>query len=202
MTRIALVVSDVDGTLLTKDKTLTDRARDAVQRLHKAGIGFTITSSRPAIGMRFLIEPLALWLPVGPFNGSSIVDTEMRPVEQHLIPAAAAERSLQILREFGADVWLFTADKWLIDNPSGSYVAHEQHTIRADPTIVPDLSPYLSSACKIVGASADAARRNPGVRRGCLPVFYRKHDPTLLQAALNPIVWSSRRRRAGASPWC
>ncbi len=87
MTQISLVVSDVDGTLLTKDKTLTDRAKSAVQRLHKAGIGFTITSSRPAIGMRFLIEPLALWLPVGPFNGSSIIDPEMNPVEQHLIPA-------------------------------------------------------------------------------------------------------------------
>ena len=57
MTRIALVVSDVDGTLLTKDKILTDRARDAVRRLHDAGIGFTITSSRPTLGMRFLIEP-------------------------------------------------------------------------------------------------------------------------------------------------
>src|SRR5947209_2651736 len=108
MTKISLVVSDVDGTLLTKDKTLTDRATSAVQRLHKAGVGFTITSSRPAIGMRFLIEPLALWLPVGPFNGSSIIDTEMHPVEQHLIPQAAAERSLNILREFGADVWVFT----------------------------------------------------------------------------------------------
>ena len=43
MTRIALVVSDVDGTLLTKDKTLTDGARSAVRRLHEAGIGFTIT---------------------------------------------------------------------------------------------------------------------------------------------------------------
>ena len=93
MTKISLVVSDVDGTLLTKDKTLTERARTAVQRLHQAGIGFTITSSRPAIGMRFLIEPLALWLPVGPFNGSSIVDPEMKPVEQHLIPAGAAERA-------------------------------------------------------------------------------------------------------------
>jgi len=158
MTQISLVVSDVDGTLLTKDKTLTERAKNAVQRLHQAGIGFTITSSRPAIGMRFLIEPLALWLPVGPFNGSSIIDPEMRPVEQHLIPAAAAERALQILREFGADVWLFTTDKWLIDNPDGKYVAHERHTIRSDPTIVTDLSPYLAGACKIVGASADAPR--------------------------------------------
>ncbi|MET4796428.1 Cof subfamily protein (haloacid dehalogenase superfamily) [Bradyrhizobium japonicum] len=157
MTKISLVVSDVDGTLLTKDKTLTERARSAVQRLHKAGIGFTITSSRPAIGMRFLIEPLALWLPIGPFNGSSIVDPEMHPVEQHLIPASAAERSLKILREFGADIWLFTTDKWLIDNPSGKYVAHEEHTIRSAPTIVTDFAPYLTSACKIVGASADAA---------------------------------------------
>ncbi|MET4386308.1 Cof subfamily protein (haloacid dehalogenase superfamily) [Bradyrhizobium sp. F1.4.3] len=157
MTQISLVVSDVDGTLLTKDKTLTDRARSAVHRLHRAGIGFTITSSRPAIGMRFLVEPLAIWLPVGPFNGSSIVDPEMNPVEQHLIPASAAERCLQILREFGADIWLFTYDKWLIDNPNGKYVAHEQHTIRSAPTIVTDFSPYLASACKIVGASADAA---------------------------------------------
>jgi gluconokinase len=34
MTRIALVVSDVDGTLLTKDKVLTDGAKAAVQKLH------------------------------------------------------------------------------------------------------------------------------------------------------------------------
>ena len=33
MTRIALVVSDVDGTLVTGDKTLTDAARAATRRL-------------------------------------------------------------------------------------------------------------------------------------------------------------------------
>jgi hydroxymethylpyrimidine pyrophosphatase-like HAD family hydrolase len=65
MTRIALVVSDVDGTLLTKDKTLTDGARAAVRRLHEAGIGFTIVSSRPTIGMGFLIAPLAITQPIG-----------------------------------------------------------------------------------------------------------------------------------------
>ena len=58
MTRIALVVSDVDGTLVTKDKILTDGAKAAVRKLHAAGIGFTIVSSRPTIGMGFLIEPL------------------------------------------------------------------------------------------------------------------------------------------------
>src|SRR3981081_3672552 len=108
MTRIALVVSDVDGTMVTKDKVLTDGAKRAVQRLHDAGIGFTITSSRPPVGMRFLIEPLGITLPIGPFNGSVFVDIRLKPIEQHLVPATAARRSIEVLDEFGVDVWLFT----------------------------------------------------------------------------------------------
>ncbi len=156
MTRIALVVSDVDGTLLTKDKTLTDGAKAAVRRLRDAGIGFTITSSRPTIGMRFLIEPLAITLPVGAFNGSCIVDPELKPIERHLIPAPAVERSFKVLSEFGIDIWLFTNDLWLTRHPDGNYVPHEKRAIRADPTIVADFTPYLSSACKIVGSTSDA----------------------------------------------
>jgi Cof subfamily protein (haloacid dehalogenase superfamily) len=157
MTRIALVVSDVDGTLLTKDKTLTDAARGAVRRLHDAGIGFTITSSRPTIGMRFLIEPLQITLPVGAFNGSSIVDPQLNPIEQHLIPPAAARRSLNVLNEFGVDIWLFTNELWLTRRGDGEYVPLEKRAIRADPTVVGDFAPYLSAACKIVGSSSDAA---------------------------------------------
>jgi Cof subfamily protein (haloacid dehalogenase superfamily) len=157
MTRIALVVSDVDGTLLTKDKTLTERSVGAVRRLHDAGIGFTITSSRPTIGMRFLIEPLRITLPVGAFNGSAIVDASMNPIEQHLIPVSAVERSLELLGEHGVDSWLFTADKWLTQNGDGEYVGQEKRAIKADPTIVSDFTPYLSSACKIVGSSSDPA---------------------------------------------
>jgi Cof subfamily protein (haloacid dehalogenase superfamily) len=157
MTSIALIVSDVDGTLVTRDKVLTDGAKGAVKRLRDAGIGFTIVSSRPTVGMRFLIEPLAITLPVGSFNGSSIVDPKLNPIEQHLIPVSAAQRSLDVLNEFGVDIWLFTNDLWLTRNPDGEYVPHEKRAIRADPTIVADFAPYLSSVCKIVGASSDAA---------------------------------------------
>src|SRR3954447_25654747 len=105
MSRIALVVSDVDGTLVTHDKRLTDCATRAVQKLHDAGIGFTITSSRPPVGMRFFIEPLAITLPVGPFNGSSIVDYTLKPLEQHVIAEAAARRSIEMLEKSGVDIW-------------------------------------------------------------------------------------------------
>jgi Cof subfamily protein (haloacid dehalogenase superfamily) len=157
MTRIALVVSDVDGTLLTKEKVLTDAARAAVRKLHPAGIGFTIVSSRPTIGMGFLIEPLAITLPIGAFNGSSIVDSQLKPIEQHLIPPATAQRSVDLLTEFGVDIWLFTNDRWYTRNPDGEYVPHEKRAIKHDPTIIADFTPYLGAACKIVGASSDAA---------------------------------------------
>jgi len=58
--KISLVLADVDGTLVTKDKVLTVRAVAAVQALHAAGIAFAITSGRPPRGMAMLIEPLAL----------------------------------------------------------------------------------------------------------------------------------------------
>jgi Cof subfamily protein (haloacid dehalogenase superfamily) len=157
MTRIALVVSDVDGTLVTKDKVLTDAARGAVQRLKRAGIAFTIVSSRPTIGMQFLIEPLALTLPFGAFNGSSIVDPTLKPIEQHVIPATTAQRSIEVLNQFGVDAWLFTNEQWLTRNPDGEYVPHEKRAIKHDPVIVDDFAPYLSGACKIVGASSDVA---------------------------------------------
>ena len=45
--RIALVVSDIDGTLLDDKKQLTPGAPGAVQRLYRARIRFTIASARP-----------------------------------------------------------------------------------------------------------------------------------------------------------
>jgi Cof subfamily protein (haloacid dehalogenase superfamily) len=157
MTRIALVVSDVDGTLLTKDKILTDKAARAVRQLEDSGVAFTVVSSRPTIGMRFLIEPLRITMPFGSFNGSSITDPQLKPIEQHVLPASATQRSLEILKQFGVDAWLFTNDQWFADNPGGEYNPWEKRTIKADPVFVEDFTPYLANACKIVGSSSDPA---------------------------------------------
>lgn len=155
MSRIAMVISDVDGTLLTSDKRLTDAARAAVAKLREAGIRFTVTSSRPPIGLRMLVEPLALSLPMGPFNGSSVVTPDFKVLTQHVIPAAAAKRALEMLAEYGVDAWLFTNEQWMILRDDGKYVPHERRTIAADPVVVADFAPFGASACKIVGASPD-----------------------------------------------
>ena len=157
MSAIKLVVSDVDGTLLTRSKIVTERARAAVRRLHEAGIAFTIVSSRPTVGMGYLVEPLSLSLPFGAFNGSSIVDPSMRPIEHHTIPASVVKRSMDVLELFNTDIWLFSHDQWLIRDPDGEYVGVEQRAIRHAPTVVTDFAAHLDGVCKIVGASSDPA---------------------------------------------
>jgi len=85
---IALVVSDADGTLVTDDKRLTPAAIAAVRRLGAAGIGFTLASSRPPVGLRSLAEALDLRLPMGAFNGSTVCTPDLRPISERLIPEA------------------------------------------------------------------------------------------------------------------
>ena len=152
---IKLVVTDCDGTLVTPDKTLTPAAIAAVGKLRDAGIGFTVTSSRPPVGMRMLVGPLKLTLPLGPFNGSSMVTPDFAPISQHVIPPDACKHALDILAQFKVDAWIFTNDAWAVMRDDGKYVPHEQKTIDHAPLIVDDFAPYFERACKIVGASAD-----------------------------------------------
>jgi Cof subfamily protein (haloacid dehalogenase superfamily) len=158
VTEVSLVVSDVDGTVVTPDKRLTDASIRAVHRLHARGVGFSVVSSRPPFGLRMLIEPLALALPIGAFNGGVIANPTLELIEQRLVPESAARRSVEMLEQFGADVWVFTADLWLAQNPHGDYVPRERRTLQAEPTLVADFTSYLVRAAKIVGSSRDFAK--------------------------------------------
>jgi Cof subfamily protein (haloacid dehalogenase superfamily) len=153
VTAISLIISDVDGTLVDPDKRLTDASKRAVRRLQENGIGFTIVSSRPPFGLRMLVEPLSLQLPLGAINGCTIIASNLEPIEQHLVPAPVARQSVDMLRAFGVDVWLFTADDWLVQDLAGDYVPRERRAIQAEPRRTASFDPYLAQASKIVGSS-------------------------------------------------
>jgi Cof subfamily protein (haloacid dehalogenase superfamily) len=153
--RISLVVSDVDGTLVTPDKKLTDRSVQAAAALAARGIKFTITSSRPPFGVRMLIAPLALKLPIGAFNGGCVVDPALKVIEQHFIPVDAARKAIDLFEARGIDVWLFTADAWLLRDGDGANVERERNTVQASPVIVESYAAEIGRAIKIVGVSND-----------------------------------------------
>lgn len=156
--RIALVVADVDGTLVTSEKVLTARAAKAVMALYASGIAFAITSGRPPRGMGMLIEPLSLQTPIAGFNGGIFVRPDMTVIEQHVLSADAARRAYEMIIGSGLDVWVYSGNEWFVRDASAPHVAREQWTVKFAPTVVEDLDAPLSNAAKIVGVSDDLDR--------------------------------------------
>jgi Cof subfamily protein (haloacid dehalogenase superfamily) len=158
MRRVSLVVTDVDGTLVTDAKVLTPRTIAAVARLNAAGIPFSICSSRPPFGLRMMIGPLRLHQPFGGYNGGAIVLPDLSVVEQKLIPPDAAREAVATFRQQGVDCWIFSGNEWLIINPQGAHVAHETRTVQTPPTVVPAFTEaHFATVGKIVGPSDDHA---------------------------------------------
>ena len=96
-TKISAIVSDVDGTLVTNEKQLTDRSRAAVAAIRKAGIPFSIISSRPPRGMATLMKALDIDRPSAGFNGGVIVAPDLSVLQQHLISPESARRTVDFL---------------------------------------------------------------------------------------------------------
>ncbi|WP_026596066.1 Cof-type HAD-IIB family hydrolase [Methyloferula stellata] len=151
--KISALVSDVDGTLVTDDKVLTARAQTAVAELHACGIIFAVISSRPPRGLRMLLEPLGITTPVCGFNGGVIASPELSVIIEHVLSPEAARRTVDLLGTQDVQVWVFSGQDWLLRDPDGPYVGHEEHTIGFRPTMVEDFGRSLDAADKIVGVS-------------------------------------------------
>jgi len=153
--KISLVLSDVDGTLVTEEKVLTPRAQAAVRALRDAGIRFAITSGRPPLGMAMLFDPLELDTPIAGFNGGLFVKRDRTILEQKTLPADIAHQAIDLIRQHGLDAWVYCGNDWLITKARAPHVAREAWTVKFEPKVVNDFDDMLDQVAKIVGVSDD-----------------------------------------------
>ncbi len=156
---IRLLVADVDGTLVTNDKVLTQASVDSVRDLRRAGIAFAITSSRPPRGMQMLVAPLALDGVIAGFNGGLYVNPDLSIILSYTIDPAAAKACVDFIAKEGLDPWVYTKDAWLVRDRSAPHVAREEWVLKFEAQVVsafPDTQ--MAQAVKIVGVSDDPAR--------------------------------------------
>jgi len=153
--KISLVLADVDGTLVTEQKVLTQRAQDAVNALRRAGIRFAITSGRPPLGMAMLFDALALDTPIAGFNGGLFVKPDLTILAQKTVPTDVAREAVDLIRQHGLDAWVYRGNDWLITRSDAPHVARETWTVKFEAKVVPDFDGALHDVAKIVGVSDD-----------------------------------------------
>jgi Cof subfamily protein (haloacid dehalogenase superfamily) len=156
--KISLVLADVDGTLVTEEKVLTERAKAAVRALKAAGVRFAITSGRPPRGMSMLFDDLALETPIAGFNGGMFVKPDLSIIEQKTLPPDVAAAALKLISEHGLDAWVYSGADWLVTKPKAPHVDREAWTVKFQPTVVADFDGRLDKVAKIVGVSDDLER--------------------------------------------
>jgi Cof subfamily protein (haloacid dehalogenase superfamily) len=155
MKKISLLLADVDGTLVTKEKVLTDRAVQAVQGLKAKGIKFAITSGRPPMGMRMLLDKLQLETPIAGFNGGMFVNPDLSPIEEKRLPKDVAKNVVDILLASKLDVWVYYGADWYLRDTNAPHAEREQRTVQFAPKVTDDLYSLLDNVVKIVGVSDD-----------------------------------------------
>jgi Cof subfamily protein (haloacid dehalogenase superfamily) len=152
---VRLLLADVDGTLVTPEKTLTERAVAAVRQLKAAGVLFAITSGRPPRGMAMLIEPLELELPLAAFNGGMLVDARLVVLEQHEIPRRSVLPVVDLLDSHGLDTWLYRGADWYVRRLAAPHLDREARTVAFAPTVVDGYDQLNDGVAKLVGVSDD-----------------------------------------------
>lgn len=167
---IRLVITDIDGTLLTREKLLTPRSVQAVCQLNEAGILFGVTTGRPPFGARMLIDPLPGLKFIAGFNGGIVVRRDFSLFKQNLMAASAAEQVARIILEHDMDVWVYTEKDWFVRNLQAYRVDREQRNVQFPPTVTQVFDGLFDRVAKIVGVSENyetVARCERDVQERC-----------------------------------
>lgn len=100
MKHIKLVASDLDGTLLNKNKEITPRLFDALKKLNELGIYFVPSTGRPFGTVPQAIKELPFLKYVITSNGATIYDaTEKKNIIENYLTPEAVDAVIEIARE-------------------------------------------------------------------------------------------------------
>ncbi|MEP7270173.1 MAG: HAD family hydrolase [Acidobacteriota bacterium] len=127
MNGITLVISDIDGTLITSNHEVTDATLLVAAELRVRGIGLSLASSRPPRAVIPIAAELGLVSAFAAFNGALIVTAQGKTLAEGTIPPTITARVKAVADELDLDVWLYDLRDWWAGKRT-AFVAREEHT--------------------------------------------------------------------------
>lgn len=104
-----LYVSDMDGTLLQTDGTLSPETKSVVQNFIRKGGAFTLCTGRPTGLVLSIAEDLGIRLPVLTYNGAMAFDMQAQQYMHHaVLPDDIAPDLIERVKSYGIDFVLYT----------------------------------------------------------------------------------------------
>lgn len=110
-----IYISDLDGTLLDENKTISARTREAVNRLIALGGGFSVATARSASTVVEILGGISLNLPVVLMNGVFLYDIAAdRYLDAQTMEPQAARRVLEAIESRNQKAFVYGFDGKMI----------------------------------------------------------------------------------------
>lgn len=105
---IKLVVTDLDGTLLTSDKKVSPRAMRAIEAMREKGVYFTIATGRNTASAAGIIRQFQIQAPVIVGNGAFVHDPDGKKFyHKELMPEKDIQTVMDVTREMDTSFYAF-----------------------------------------------------------------------------------------------
>jgi Cof subfamily protein (haloacid dehalogenase superfamily) len=154
---LRLLVSDVDGTLVRHDKSLSDATIAAAHRFVEAGGAMTLISARPPSGILPLAERLGLIHKIGAFNGGTVVTMDGEIVVAHRLDAETSRTGIAAILDAGITCWVFADGNWYASDDTNPHIDREIRSAMVDPIFTRDFAALHGRIDKFVGVTDDQA---------------------------------------------
>lgn len=152
---VRLVVSDMDGTILTPHKELAPSTLQAVKALQEAGITLCLASARPPASMLPYVRKLGLASQNAGFNGGIIFAPDGTFSVNRVLPRDAVKIMCDMLHVHKVETWLLTGEEWLVKDAATPFVGHERRHTGLVPRQVDNLYDHFEGVGKVMGISTD-----------------------------------------------
>ncbi|MGR5175151.1 Cof-type HAD-IIB family hydrolase [Vibrio parahaemolyticus] len=134
-----LIAIDMDGTLLTSDKKITTRTKQAIHAAKQQGVTVVLASGRPLNGMLDALNELQLNTEhdfVIHFNGTFVQKVSSGEVlHQQMLDGRRAKEVANLAKSLGLHCHAFSRQLGLIATESNPYTDHEAEINKLDITI-------------------------------------------------------------------
>jgi Cof subfamily protein (haloacid dehalogenase superfamily) len=124
-----LIALDMDGTLLTTDKKVSQRTEAAIKAAEAKGVKVVLASGRPLIGINRYLEELELIKGedyVLSFNGGLVLNTKTEEIVSKVsLKGSDLKYIYEISRELNINIHAFSAKDGLITPKNSQYTEHE-----------------------------------------------------------------------------
>ncbi|MBR1777987.1 MAG: HAD family phosphatase [Alphaproteobacteria bacterium] len=146
-----LVISDIDGTILTSRRLLTQITIETISRLyHEKGIRFALASGRGLAGIKPTAEALGIPVFILPCNGAEIYDEAQKLISRKTLVYEDALRMKKAVHAFNPQIEtiVYAGTDWVADQMT-DIVKGECNVIPTAPvlgdfeTVVPKDTPIL-----------------------------------------------------------